>query len=80
MDGELVRTQEYLPPGQYPQTPSFLKFGIWAGGDPTLPKGTREWAGGNTDYSKGYVFLDSFSPSISILPPIVLLFYVSMPR
>ncbi len=53
MDGDLVRTQPYLPVGEYPQSPSFLKFGIWAGGDPTLPKGTREWAGGDTDYSKG---------------------------
>ncbi|KAK5172688.1 uncharacterized protein LTR77_002808 [Saxophila tyrrhenica] len=53
MDGDLVRTQTYLPAGRYPQTPSFLKFGIWAGGDPDLPKGTRKWAGGDTDYSKG---------------------------
>lgn len=37
----------------YPQTPMRLFVGIWAGGDPTLPKGTREWAGGDTDYSKG---------------------------
>ncbi len=53
MDGALVRTQPYLQPGEYPQTPSFLKFGIWAGGDPSEPKGTQEWAGGTTDYSKG---------------------------
>jgi hypothetical protein len=52
MDGDLVRTQAYLEPGQYPQTPSYLKFGIWAGGDPTLPKGTIQWAGGKTDFSK----------------------------
>ena len=53
MDGDVVRTQSYLPAGQYPQTPCYLKFGIWAGGDPTEPKGTIEWAGGPTDYSKG---------------------------
>ncbi|KAK3718698.1 hypothetical protein LTR37_004915 [Vermiconidia calcicola] len=52
MDGELVRTQEYQKSGLYPQTPSFLKFGIWAGGDPDLPKGTRQWAGGNTDFDE----------------------------
>ncbi|KAH8886383.1 concanavalin A-like lectin/glucanase [Thozetella sp. PMI_491] len=37
----------------YPQTPMRLSMGIWAGGDPTLPEGTRQWAGGDTDYSKG---------------------------
>jgi hypothetical protein len=37
----------------YPQTPMRLSIGIWAGGDPRLPKGTREWAGGDTDYSQG---------------------------
>jgi len=37
----------------YPQTPMRLSIGIWAGGDPSLPEGTREWAGGTTDYGKG---------------------------
>ncbi|KAL2269324.1 hypothetical protein VTJ83DRAFT_1508 [Remersonia thermophila] len=37
----------------YPQTPMRLYLGIWAGGDPRLPKGTREWAGGDTDYTQG---------------------------
>jgi len=37
----------------FPQTPMRLSLGIWAGGDPSMPKGTREWAGGDTDYSKG---------------------------
>lgn len=37
----------------YPQTPMRLSLGIWAGGDPSLPEGTRQWAGGDTDYSKG---------------------------
>ncbi|KAK4102297.1 glycoside hydrolase family 16 protein [Parathielavia hyrcaniae] len=37
----------------YPQTPMRLFLGIWAGGDPRLPKGTREWAGGDTDYTQG---------------------------
>ncbi|KAH6604447.1 glycosyl hydrolase family 16 [Trichoderma cornu-damae] len=56
IDGNHVRT---LTPDaanntrNYPQTPMRLAIGIWAGGDPTLPKGTREWAGGDTDYSKG---------------------------
>ena len=50
IDGETVRTQPYLPPGEYPQTPCYLTFGIWAGGAPSEPKGTRVWAGGNTDF------------------------------
>lgn len=40
-------------PKLYPQTPMRISLGIWAGGDPSLPPGTREWAGGDTDYSKG---------------------------
>jgi hypothetical protein len=30
-----------------------VRLGIWAGGDPGNSKGTIEWAGGLTDYSKG---------------------------
>ncbi|GAO18853.1 uncharacterized protein UV8b_01786 [Ustilaginoidea virens] len=37
----------------YPQTPMRMSVGIWAGGDPSLPEGTRKWAGGDTDYAKG---------------------------
>ncbi|CEJ90907.1 hypothetical protein VHEMI06660 [[Torrubiella] hemipterigena] len=37
----------------YPQTPMLISIGVWAAGDPRMPKGTREWAGGDTDYSKG---------------------------
>jgi beta-glucanase (GH16 family) len=40
-------------PAYYPQTPMQLKFGIWAGGDPSNPEGTVAWAGGSTDYSQG---------------------------
>lgn len=32
-----------------------MKFGIWAGGDSTEPAGTIKWAGGPTDWTKGYV-------------------------
>ncbi|SPQ19890.1 6465af14-7bb7-46a5-be5a-de25dd712fdd [Thermothielavioides terrestris] len=56
IDNQLVRT--LLPKDAnnsyyYPQTPMRLSIGIWAGGDPRLPNGTREWAGGTTDYSQG---------------------------
>ncbi|KAL0937105.1 glycosyl hydrolase family 16 [Colletotrichum truncatum] len=56
VDGALVRT---LLPAQanngqsYPQTPMRLSLGIWAGGDPRMAPGTREWAGGDTDYAAG---------------------------
>jgi beta-glucanase (GH16 family) len=30
----------------YPQTPMRLSIGIWAAGDPRMPEGTRQWAGG----------------------------------
>jgi Glycosyl hydrolases family 16 len=54
LDGQVIRT---LTPddaaGGYPQTPSFFKMGIWAGGDPKEPPGVQAWAGGVTDYSQG---------------------------
>ncbi|KAM7194303.1 glycoside hydrolase family 16 protein [Naviculisporaceae sp. PSN 640] len=53
--GTVVRTTTASEAGsQYPQTPMQVKFGAWAGGDPsTNPPGTVEWARGPTDYSKG---------------------------
>lgn len=56
VDGKVIRTLTYDEAdggAKYPQTPMRMNIGIWAGGDPTLPKGTIEWAGGETDYSKG---------------------------
>ncbi|KAK4542392.1 hypothetical protein LTR36_006849 [Oleoguttula mirabilis] len=53
IDGTVARTVPYAASGLYPQTPSMLKFGIWAGGDSSEPNGTIEWAGGLTDWSKG---------------------------
>lgn len=56
IDGEHVR---HLTPEaannsvNYPQSPMRLSLGIWAGGDPTEPLGTIEWAGGETNYSNG---------------------------
>ncbi|KAF4977261.1 hypothetical protein FZEAL_6201 [Fusarium zealandicum] len=39
---------------QYPQTPMQVKFGAWAGGDPSHnADGTVKWAKGPTDYSQG---------------------------
>ncbi|KAI1613088.1 extracellular cell wall glucanase Crf1/allergen Asp F9 [Exophiala viscosa] len=55
IDGTTVRamTQAEADSGQYPQTPMYVKIGIWAGGDPSNSAGTIEWAGGETDYSDG---------------------------
>lgn len=54
LDGESVRTAPYQEAGLWPQTPSYLKFGIWAAGDKeTQPKGTVKWAGGETDWDQG---------------------------
>lgn len=57
LDGELIRTllpQDANNTHFYPQTPMKLSLGIWAGGDPDMPKGTIEWAGGQTDYAEPY--------------------------
>ncbi|KAH6650846.1 concanavalin A-like lectin/glucanase domain-containing protein [Chaetomium tenue] len=52
--GTVVRTLTFdEAAGQYPQTPMQVKFGAWAGGDPSNPPGTIEWARGPTDYSQG---------------------------
>lgn len=50
----VLRREDALENGNlYPQTPMRLYMGIWAAGDPRLPEGTREWAGGDTEYDKG---------------------------
>lgn len=54
IDGTTVRTLEPASAeGQYPQTPMQIKLGAWSGGDPANAPGTIEWAGGQTDYSRG---------------------------
>ncbi|KAI9163997.1 putative extracellular glycosidase [Paramyrothecium foliicola] len=68
LDGNLLRT---VVPDQavingtsfYPQTPMRVRIGIWAGGDPSLPPGVNEWAGGKTNYAEGpfYMYVKSMS-------------------
>ncbi|CAI7601621.1 unnamed protein product [Penicillium pancosmium] len=55
IDGKTVRvlTPDTADANQYPQTPMMVKVGVWAGGDPNNAQGTIDWAGGETDYSKG---------------------------
>lgn len=55
IDGTVVRTVDYADAKdgtRFPQTPMRVRIGIWAGGDPARIKGTIDWAGGETDYSK----------------------------
>lgn len=55
VDGQTVRvlTPATSDPNQYPQTPMMVKVGVWAGGDPSNPPGTIQWAGGVTNYADG---------------------------
>ncbi|ODH14402.1 hypothetical protein ACO22_06587 [Paracoccidioides brasiliensis] len=54
INGMVVRTLTAAEAGaSYPQTPMQIKAGVWAGGDPSNPPGTIEWAGGETDYKAG---------------------------
>lgn len=55
IDGQTVRVLQAgdAQNGDYPQTPMMIKVGAWAGGDPSNPQGTIDWAGGLTDYSQG---------------------------
>lgn len=55
IDGKTVRTLQYSDPlavygKNYPQTPMKLKLGSWCGGCKGQPKGTVEWAGGQTTF------------------------------
>ena len=55
INGDVVRTLNYSAAqngSRYPQTPMNVRLGIWAGGDPSEPNGTIEWAGGEIDYGK----------------------------
>ncbi|KAL1963467.1 hypothetical protein VTN77DRAFT_8368 [Rasamsonia byssochlamydoides] len=56
VDNTLLRTLHYEDAeggSAYPQTPMTIRIGIWPGGDPSEPKGTIEWAGGEINYDDG---------------------------
>ena len=56
IDGNLIRTLKYEDANagaSYPQSPMYLKLGIWAAGDAANNNYTVQWAGGKVDYSKG---------------------------
>jgi hypothetical protein len=55
IDGVAVRTLKFEEANggkNFPQTPSTVRIGIWAGGDPDNEEGVITWAGGETDYTK----------------------------
>jgi hypothetical protein len=54
IDNKPVRTLNYADANggkNYPQTPCNVRLGNWPGGD-SENEGTRQWAGGEVDYSK----------------------------
>lgn len=56
VDGASVRVLKYGDANggkNFPQSPMYVKLGIWAGGDKANDKDTIKWAGGETDYDKG---------------------------
>jgi beta-glucanase (GH16 family) len=56
IDGTVVRTLTYADAkggASYPQTPMQVKLGTWVAGKKDAPEGTKEWAGGQADFSNG---------------------------
>jgi len=56
IDGNMVRELKYADAkggSRFPQTPMEIRIGTWVAGRKDAPKGTVEWAGGYTDFSKG---------------------------
>ncbi|SPO00245.1 related to putative glycosidases [Cephalotrichum gorgonifer] len=56
IDGSLTRSLAAADANQtrnFPQTPMRISLGIWAGGDPRMAEGTRQWAGGTTNFDEG---------------------------
>ncbi|TDZ24777.1 putative glycosidase crf1 [Colletotrichum orbiculare MAFF 240422] len=67
IDGNLVRELKYADAkggSRFPQTPMEVKIGTWVAGRKDAPKGTVEWAGGYTDFTKAP--FNAYYKSISI--------------
>lgn len=66
INGKTVRTLSAdAVKGKFPQTPMQVKLGSWCAGGKNSPEGTREWAGGFTDFSKAP--FNAYYKSISIV-------------
>ncbi|KAK6456938.1 concanavalin A-like lectin/glucanase domain-containing protein [Scheffersomyces xylosifermentans] len=50
LNGQTVRILNKDNSQGFPDSPMFIKFRLWAGGDPDNEQGTVEWAGGLTNY------------------------------
>ncbi|WYZ35566.1 hypothetical protein EsH8_X_000213 [Colletotrichum jinshuiense] len=67
IDGALVRELKYADAkggAMFPQTPMEVKIGTWVAGRKDAAKGTVEWAGGYTDFTKAP--FNAYYKSISI--------------
>ncbi|KAF2170512.1 glycoside hydrolase family 16 protein [Zasmidium cellare ATCC 36951] len=51
LNNNTVREASYDSPGNYPQTPARVQFGVWCGGC-SESEGTRQWAGGDTNFDQ----------------------------
>ncbi|KJK81824.1 hypothetical protein H634G_03087 [Metarhizium anisopliae BRIP 53293] len=66
IDGQSVRVLDAATVGdKFPQTPMQIKLGTWCAGGKNSPEGTRQWAGGFTDFSKAP--FNAYYKSISIV-------------
>lgn len=66
IDGKTVRTlSSDAVKGKFPQTPMQIKLGTWCAGGANSPPGTRQWAGGYTDFSKAP--FNAYYKSISVV-------------
>ncbi|KAK7418030.1 hypothetical protein QQX98_004169 [Neonectria punicea] len=52
IDDNVVRTLKASSVKGFPETPMQVKLGTWCAGGKDTPKGTVDWAGGYTDFSK----------------------------
>ncbi|KAK7935510.1 glycosidase crf1 [Apiospora marii] len=55
VDGNTVRVLNYQDAkggSRFPQTPMQIKLGTWVAGGPDSPEGTKQWAGGATDFNQ----------------------------
>lgn len=66
INGKTVRTlSSATVKDKFPQTPMQIKLGTWCAGGKDSKQGTREWAGGYTDFSKAP--FNAYYKSISIV-------------
>lgn len=66
INGKTVRTlSSATVKDKFPQTPMQIKLGTWCAGGKDSKQGTRDWAGGYTDFSKAP--FNAYYKSISIV-------------